>query len=72
MFFRKTRGVKLFAIFEIRMGLEFVLFGEVFDLVVGVGNDGSFAGLPSSRADLAVLVDVLEGLHESEGFINIT
>ena len=48
------------------------MLGEVFDLVVDVWDDGSFAWLPSCWADLTVLVDVLEGLYKSEGLVNIT
>jgi len=43
---------------------------EVLDLVLGVGDDGVAAGGPVGRADLAVLVGVLESLHKSESLIN--
>ena len=61
--------MKRFSVVE--FDLKFVLLGEVFDLVVRVGDDGGFAWLPSGGADLSVLVDVLEGLDESESFVDI-
>ena len=37
-----------------------------------VGYHGGFAGLPAGWADLAVLIDVLEGLNKTDGLVNIT
>ena len=47
-------------------------FLEVGLAVLGVGDHRGLAGLPASRADLAVFVSVLEGLHQSEGLVNIS
>ena len=51
-----------------------VLLGpEVSELVAGmIGDHSSLTGLPSGRADFTVFVSVLEGLDESEDFINVT
>ena len=54
---------------EFSAGLSGVAL-EVLDLVLGVRDDGVAAGGPVGRADLAVLVGVLEGLHESESFVD--
>lgn len=43
---------------------------EVLHLLLGVGDDGVAAGLPAGGADLAVLVGVLEGLHQPEGLVH--
>ena len=45
---------------------------EVFDLVVGIWDDGVLARLPSRGTHFAVLVHKLEGLHKSEGLVNVT
>jgi hypothetical protein len=51
-----------------------VLLGpEVSELVAGmIGDHSSLTGLPSGRADFTMFVSVLEGLDESEDFINVT
>ena len=54
---------------EFSAGLSGVAL-EVLDLVLGVRDDGVAAGGPVGRADLAVLVGVLEGLHKSESFVD--
>lgn len=46
---------------------------EVSELVAGmIGDHSSLTGLPSGRADFTMFVSVLEGLNESEDFINVT
>ena len=52
--------------------LEFVLLLEIFDFVVGVRDDRVLSGLPSRGTHFSVLVNVLESLHQSKGFVNIT
>ena len=45
---------------------------EIGLAVFRVGDHRGLAGLPASRADLAVFVSELEGLHQSEGLVNIS
>ena len=47
-----------------------VSIAEVFLGGFGVGLDGFGAGLPVGGAHLAVLVGVLEGLHQAEGLFH--
>ena len=46
------------------------MFLEILQLVVGVGDDGVRPGLPAGRADLAVLISILEGLHQPKGLVH--
>ena len=41
-------------------------------VAVVIGDHSGCTGLPSRGADLAVLIDVLEGLNKTDGLVNIT
>ena len=46
------------------------MFLKVLHLLVGVWDDRICSGLPASRADLSVLVSVLESLDQPQGLID--
>ena len=41
-------------------------------VAVVIGDHSGCTGLPSRGADLAVLIDVLEGLNKTDGLVDIT
>ena len=52
------------------MYLQFLLLLEVLHLLRGVGDDGVRTRLPARGADLAVLVRVLESLHQPQRLVH--
>ena len=50
-------------------GSKLFLFLEILHLLVGIWDDRVCSGLPASRADLSVLVSVLESLNQPKGFV---
>ena len=52
------------------MQLQLFLLLEVLHLLGGVWDDGVGPGLPPSGAHLAVLVRVLERLHQPQGLVH--
>ena len=50
-------------------GLELSLLLKILHLFGGIRDDRICSGLPASRADLSVLVSVLESLNQPEGLI---
>ena len=51
--------------------LKLVLLLEVLDLVGRIRDDCILARFPAGRAHLAVLVNVLEGLDQAQGLVDI-
>ena len=52
------------------MQLQLFLLFEVLHLLGGVWDDGVGPGFPASGAHLAVLVRVLERLHQPQGLVH--
>lgn len=54
-----------------QVGSEFTLvLGEVFQLVDRVGNDSVLSWFPVGGANFSIFIGMLEGLHQTECFVN--
>jgi len=53
------------------VGLKRLLLREVAKLALGIRVDGGRPGLPTSRADFAVLVGVLVALDETQDLVDV-